>query len=428
MEDFEQNQNYEMIKERMKERPINRKKLMRRTLITVSMAVIFGVFACFTFLVLEPVLSNILYPEPAPEEIVLPEEMEEILPEDMLITEEEPQPETTIQIQKYVLDVMENYDATYEELYKVVQNFERAMVTVTEVSQDVDWFNNAYENKGQYSGVIFAGSKTNFYVLVDSLDIEKAEEITVTFRDGSVVTGTYVQHDVNLGLSVITVEMSDISEGTMDNIGVANLGSSRSLSLLAKPIIVLGRPYGSKESVAYGMVTSEDNILNLTDCNYELLSTDIYGSEEATGFVMDTAGNLLGVVNQEHNEKETKNLISFIGITELRRTLERMSNAKELPYLGIEGMDVTEEANITQKVPLGAYVTEVAMDSPAMKAGIQSGDIITSIDGMPIVSFSQYVEVLSGCIPEDTVDVNIRRQGGNEYREITIPIILGKRN
>ena len=77
MEDFEQNQNYEMIKERMKERPINRKKLMRRTLITVSMAVIFGVFACITFLVLEPVISNLLYPEPAPEVVELPEEMDE---------------------------------------------------------------------------------------------------------------------------------------------------------------------------------------------------------------------------------------------------------------------------------------------------------------------------------------------------------------
>ena len=67
MEDFEQNQNYEMIRERMKERPINRKKLMRRTIITVSMAVIFGVFACLTFLLLEPVFSNLFYPEPAPE-------------------------------------------------------------------------------------------------------------------------------------------------------------------------------------------------------------------------------------------------------------------------------------------------------------------------------------------------------------------------
>ncbi len=427
MEDFEQSRNYEMIKERMKERPINRKKLMRRTIITVSMAVIFGVFACFTFLVLEPVLSNFLYPEPEPEEIVLPEEMEEILPEDMLIVEEEPQPETTIQIEKYVPDIMEMYDSTYVELYKIVQDFRKSMVTVTEVNQDVDWFNNAYENKGQYSGVIFASNKKQFFILVDSLEIEKAQEITVTFHDGSSAIGSYMQHDMNLGLSVVAVDMGEISEETMDIIGVANLGSTGSLSLMAAPIIALGRPFGNTESVVYGMVTTENSILNLADFNYELLTTDIYGSEDASGFVIDTSGYLIGVINQEHNAEETKNLISFVGITELRRTLERMSNGKEPPYLGIEGMDVTQEANVSQGVPLGAYVTEIVMDSPAMKAGIQSGDIITAMNEMPILSFSQYVEVLSGCAPEETVNVKISRQGANEYREITIPIILGVR-
>ena len=427
MEDFEKSRNYEMITERMKERPINRKKLMRRTVITVSMAVIFGVFACFTFLVLEPVFSNFLYPEPEPEEIVLPEEMEEILPEDMLITEEKTEPETTIQIQKYVLDVMENYNATYDELYLVVQEFQKSMVTVTEVSQDVDWFNNAYENKGQYTGVIFANNKTQLFVLIDSLDIELAEEITVTFQDGSSVPGVYMQHDKNLGLSVVTVNLSDISEETMDKIGVAGLGSTRSSGMLASPVIAIGKVFGNTDSVAYGMITSENAILNLTDCNYEKLTTDIYASENATGFIINTAGYLIGIINQEHNAQETRNLVSFVGITELRRTLERMSNGKEAAYLGIEGMDVTQEANSIQGVPLGAYVTEIIMDSPAMKAGIQSGDIITALDGMPILSFTQYVDVLAGYEPEETVMVKISRQGAEEYSEIEIPIILGKR-
>ncbi len=427
MEDFEQSRNYEMIKERMKERPINRKKLMRRTIVTVSMAIIFGVFACFTFLVLEPVFSNILNPEPEPEEIVLPEEIEEILPEDMLITEEKPQPETTIQIQKYELDIMDTYKNTYEELYKIVQNVQKSMVTVTEVSQDVDWFNNAYENKGQYRGIIFANSKTQLYVLIDSLEIELAEEITVTFQDGISVPGVYVQHDVNLGLSVVSVNLSDISEETMDTIGVAGLGSSRSSGMLASPVIAIGNIFGNTESVAYGMITSENAILNMTDCNYELLTTDIYGSEDATGYIVNTSGYLLGIIHQEQNAQETKNLISFVGITELRRTLERMSNGKEAAYLGIEGMDVTQEANSLQGVPLGAYVTEIVMGSPAMKAGIQSGDIITAIDGMAIPSFSQYVDVLSDYEPEETVTVKINRQGAEEYSEIEIPIILGKR-
>lgn len=427
MQDFEQNRNYEIITERMKERPINRKKLMRRTVITVSMAIIFGVFACFTFLVLEPVFSNILNPKPEQEEIVLPEEIEEILPEDMLITEEKPQPETTIHIQKYELDIMDTYNSTYEELYKVVQNVQKSMVTVTEVNQDVDWFNNAYENKGQYQGIIFANSRTQIFILLDSLEIESAEEITVTFKDGNSAPGIYVQKDMNLGLSVVSVNLDDIDEETMDVIGVAGLGSTRSSGMLASPVIAIGRIFGNTDSVAYGMITSENAILNMSDCNYEILTTDIYGSESATGFVVNTAGYMIGIIHQEQNAEEAKNLISFVGITELRRTLERMSNGREAAYLGIKGMDVTQEANASQGVPLGAYVTEIVMGSPAMKAGIQSGDIITAIDGISIPSFSQYVDVLSDYEPEETINVKINRQGAEEYSEIEIPIILGKR-
>ena len=57
------NENKEFLIEKIKEKPVNKKKLIRRTIITVSMAVIFGSVACVTFLVLEPVISNWLYPE-----------------------------------------------------------------------------------------------------------------------------------------------------------------------------------------------------------------------------------------------------------------------------------------------------------------------------------------------------------------------------
>lgn len=426
MEDFEQNQNYEMIKERMKERPINRKKLMRRTMITVSMAVIFGVFACITFLILEPVFSNLLYPEPAPEVVELPKEEDEILPEDMLITEEEPQKEIKPTIIQKDSDVMEEYVATYQRLYEVTNSFRKSMVTVTGVSQDVDWFNNEYESKGLHSGIVFASTSKQFLILVDSLEMEKAEEITVTFQNGEAFTGTYIQQDKNIGLSVVAVLLSDISEETMDTVRIASLGSSKPISLLASPVIVIGKPFGNTESVAYGMITSRGTMLNMADCNYELLTTDIYGSEEATGFMINLSGDVLGIIKQDYNAQTSQNLISAIGITEVKDALERMSNGYEAAYLGINGIDVTKEANESLGVPLGAYVTGIVMDSPAMKAGIQSGDIITSMGGRVITSFEEYAEALSGYKPEETVDVVINRQGAEGYREITIPIILGK--
>ena len=426
MEDFEQNQNYEMIKERMKERPINRKKLMRRTMITVSMAVIFGAFACITFLVLEPVFTNLLHPEPEPEVIELPKETDELLPEDMLITEEEP----VVQLPQPIIqkdgDVLEDYTLTYQKLYEITNNFRKSMVTVTGVNQNVDWFNNEYENKGQYSGIIFAGSSKQFFILVDSVALEQAEEIMVTFQDKMAVTGTFMQKDNNIGLSVVAVQLNDLSEETMDNIRIAKLGSTKSSSLLATPVIVLGRLFGNTESVGYGMITSKDNTLNLADCNYELLTTDIYGSRDATGFMINMSGNVLGIIKQDYNREEVENLISAVGITEVKRSLERMSNAQEAAYLGINGIDVTQEANSSLGVPLGAYVTGIVMDSPAMKAGIQSGDIITAINDTVITSFEQYTEILAQYKPEETVSVVIKRQGNSEYREITIPIILGK--
>ena len=77
------NQGTDFMKETIKQRPLNRKKLIRRTLITAAMAVIFGLVACLTFLLLEPVISNKLYPEEEPSQVVLVEETkeDEILPE-----------------------------------------------------------------------------------------------------------------------------------------------------------------------------------------------------------------------------------------------------------------------------------------------------------------------------------------------------------
>ena len=74
------------MKETIKQRPLNRKKLLRRTIITASMAVIFGMIACVTFLLLEPVISNRLYPEEELQTVVFVEETgeDEISPEDML--------------------------------------------------------------------------------------------------------------------------------------------------------------------------------------------------------------------------------------------------------------------------------------------------------------------------------------------------------
>ena len=168
MEENQQNQDIEFIKEKVKERPLNRKKLMRRTLLTASMAVIFGLIACFTFLVLEPVFSNLLYPEEEPQQVELKEEniAEEIGPEDMLLeeeTQEESQPQTVVE--KVELE-MSDFQRLYRTMYALGQEVaKQSLVTVTGVSSDVDWFNTPYENQGRKAGVIVADNVLELLIL-----------------------------------------------------------------------------------------------------------------------------------------------------------------------------------------------------------------------------------------------------------------------
>ena len=419
------NKDIDFIKEKVKERPVNKRKLLKRTIITASMAVIFGLIACFTFLVLEPVFSNWLYPEEDPAPVQLQEEAanEEMLPEDMVLEteseeEKESTPVTSTVVQKIDMSVSD-YQKLYSNLYKLVQDAAKSMVTVTGVVSDVDWFNNTYENKGQTAGLIVADNGKELMILTEK------ETVDVTFCDSTQVTATLKQSDPTTGLAVICVNLTDIAEETKEIIKAAKLGSSNSGSgLLATPVIALGRPMGNVSSVAYGMITSMDTVLNLTDGNYRLLTTDIYGSTNGSGVLINLNGQVLGIISQRNNSSDAKNLVSALGISDLKSNIEKLSNGQAMATLGIYGTDVPEEIQESQGVPAGAYVTGIVMDSPAMVAGIQSGDVIVKMGTEEITTFQEYNKEMMSLVPDSQITITIMRQVQDEYQEMAVDVIL----
>lgn len=425
------NKDIDFIKEKVKERPVNKRKLLKRTIITASMAVIFGLIACFTFLVLEPVFSNWLYPEEDPAPVQLQEEAvnEEMLPEDMVLEteseeEKESTPVTSTVVQKIDMSVSD-YQKLYSNLYKLVQDAAKSMVTVTGVVSDVDWFNNTYENKGQTAGLIVADNGKELMMLTEKETVEQAEKVHVTFCDSTQVTATLKQSDPTTGLAVICVNLTDIAEETKEIIKAAKLGSSNSGSgLLATPVIALGRPMGNVSSVAYGMITSMDTVLNLTDGNYRLLTTDIYGSTNGSGVLINLNGQVLGIISQRNNSSDAKNLVSALGISDLKSNIEKLSNGQAMATLGIYGTDVPEEIQESQGVPAGAYVTGIVMDSPAMVAGIQSGDVIVKMGTEEITTFQEYNKEMMSLVPDSQITITIMRQVQDEYQEMAVDVIL----
>lgn len=429
----------DFLRETIKQKPVNKRKLLRRTLITVMMAVVFGLVACFTFLVLEPVISNRLYPEEEAEEVRFPEETvaEEMKPEDMIVEEEEaPPPEEAPveledeQIEELLSRVLsqvdfglEDYQKLYAELAELAQTAGRSVVTVTSVVSDVDWFNDIYENEASASGIIVANNGKAVLILVSAGALSDADSIIVTFCDQVTVNAELVQKDTTTGLAVLSVPLVSIGEETMDVIDIAKLGSSNNVNLLGKPVIALGSPMGTSGTVCHGIVTSVGTVIDQPDSAYKSISTDIYGSRNATGILIDLNGMVLGIIDNVNTSNDMGNLLTAYGVTELKRTIEKMSNDQERAYLGIHGADVPEEAVLTEEMPAGTYVKEIEMDSPAMNAGIQSGDVITQANETPIESYNDLLNVLYNAKPEDEMDVVLVRQG----QEVNVQVLLGRR-
>lgn len=437
MPDADQNKQSDFMMEKIKERPVNKKKLLRRTVTTAAMAVIFGLIACLTFLILEPVFSNWLYPEEEPQAVVFPEEIDELAPEDMLVEDGTPSIQEAVesvmledeQIQKILDNVSldkENYLQLYDAMSSYVEELNASMVTVTGVSSNVDWLNDTYEQEGQTYGVLVANNGKEYLILTSRATVRQKENITVTFCSGESAEAEVKQTDSQTSLAVVAVPIASLTKETRDAVKVATLGSSNLKNPVGIPVVALGSPLGSVGSAGYGMIVSAAVPLSKVDANYKLFVTDITGTSDGLGVLFNMQSQIVGIITPDRARAELKNNVTAVGISELRKLIENMSNGKTAAYMGISGTDVTADANREYGVPFGAYVREIEMDSPAMLAGIQRGDVIVEIAGNSIENFNNYAAALLRLDAGQTVTVIVQRSVQNSYREMEIELTLGE--
>ncbi|MCM1570224.1 MAG: S1C family serine protease [Roseburia sp.] len=446
MSESEPNQQSDFMIEKIKERPINKKRLIRRTLITAVMAVIFGLVACFTFIALEPVISSWMYPEEPPPQVAFPEDPEEMSPEDMLAdnlpqedTQEAPDTEQEVlvldeeQIQQILSGVtldLHHYNQLYDTMSQYVQELNRCMVTITGIYSNVDWLNNVQESQNQSSGVFIAGNIKELFVLTEYTPIQGAEKLMLSpaYDSDISVPAEVKAYDIITDLAVLSVNIENMPTGDnkANEYKIAKLGSSNVRLPEGTPIVALGSPMGNTGSVAYGMITSTGGQFSAEDSNYKLLQTDISGSQKAWGVLFNLQSEVVGIITSRGNGYDMKNLINAYGITDLKRRLEKMSNGEALSYIGITGGSVTTALHNELGIPYGAYIQKVTMDSPAMLAGIQQGDVITKMDGRSIASFGEYTNILLQLETGSSIEMTVMRQVQDEYKEMTLHVTLGQ--
>ena len=438
----------DFIKEKIKEKPVNKKKLLARFLNTVFLAAVFGVVAAFCYYFtlqgIRTVRGNELVNV---NEINIPADDEGIsdnsAKEQQTVSGASKEKEETVQpadeennerkadsysrtVINNITNKMEMTPESYEKLYAALHesavDAERALVTVTGSVSNKDWFDNTYENSSNGAGLIIDENGRELMILTDKAVTEGAETVSVTFCDGESAVARIVKVDSNTGLETVGVELTDISDETMEKIATAKLGNSSYASLVGTPVIAIGNPLGIKGSEAFGLITSNMNEEQMTDLNTHLLTTDIYGSSNASGVIINYSGNVLGIITNRYSEADTENMITAYAISDMKNLIERLANGRDEIYMGIYGIDVTDEAVKDYGVPKGAYVTGTIAGSPAMAAGIQSGDIIIKMDDKEILNFGDYTRALGELKPEDEVNVTVERYSKGEYQEMVFEV------
>ena len=178
-------------------------------------------------------------------------------------------------------------------------------------------------------------------------------------------------------MAIVGVDRSLIKDTTWDRIKVAELGNSNVLSQ-GKTVIALGNPFGYSDGMGIGIASSVQESVMLADGEYKVIVTDMPKSAESSGILFNIDGAVVGIIAPDLGADT--GVLSAYGISSIKSEIELMSNAKEVPYIGIGWHDDYRGYRDSSEYSGRICVTEVEADSPAMKAGIQNGDIITHID------------------------------------------------
>lgn len=402
---------FPFIKEKIKDKPFYKKKWVQALWTVVTLAVIFGAVSGYVFSKVNSFIK----------EKTQKEAMTDIeIPQDMEAEVEEPVYEKPVQESESMIInpevTLEEYTIMYAKLRGLAREVEKSLVMVTTVNNGVDWFNEIYENQGQSCGMIIGDNGVELLVLTKYSMVEVCDGIKVTFVDGSTAEGTLKKYDRITDFAVVSVNLSDITDDTKARIINANFGSSKRLEA-GTPVMAVGRADGTEDSLCIGVLTSTHNQQSVIDGQYTILATDMHRNAGADGVLVNLNGEVIGILQERYKIANLQDVLTAYAISDVKGLLEHLSNNQDIVYLGLKGVSVTGEQQ-KEGLPEGVYVTEVEIDSPAMKGGIHAGDVIQAINGQKVTNMTELSDVLLRLSNKQNVSLEGQRLTKDGYKKM----------
>lgn len=416
------NDNYDLYTEHIVKEPWkNSKRILKKGASLVAMAVFFGLVAGLVMIIVYKTGKNYLDDnKTAVNETTSStdgSESKETDPEDTTVP---PIEEITTEIPTTVPiddEKLNDYMGYYKALKSVADKAGLSVVTVTAAKQGVDFFNSTYQNIADEYGIVISSDSTGYYILTEYSLVKNSENIQVTYYDKTVDTAEFVAGDT-------TTDMAVIKTGSLNTAVVPVQFGNSDAVLKGDLLVATGKLYGFNGTIGYGIATGVNNSVNDTDSIYRLINTDISGTATSNGVILNLHGEVVGIITMAYNSDNT-NFITAYAINDVRNLMQNLVNKKSMPYLGIKGQTVTDEIAATNKIPKGIYISAVETNSPAYKSGIQSGDVITQINGTEINNMESFMLQLEKNNTGDNVNVTIKRRGREDYKEIEFNLVLG---
>ena len=339
-------------------------------------------------------------------------------------------------------------------------------VSVQEIPSFFGYGTRQYQSAGSGSGIIVGENDSELLIATNNHVVSGATTLTVCFAGGDVVgaeeetqamaSGDSITDssdssvDVNNAVSakikgtdeendlaVIAVEKSDIPEETMNEIKIAQMGSSDDL-VVGEQVVAICNALGYGQSVTSGLVSALNRTISTEDGDTSgLIQTDAaINPGNSGGALLNMKGEVIGINAAKYADSQVEGMGYAIPISKAepileelmnRETRDKIEDTSKVGYMGIKAADLTTEAIQMYNMPAGAFLTEVTPGGAADKAGIKKGDIVVKLDGQKVSGKNDLVDKLQYYESGETVEVVIARANNGEYKEETVEVTLGSK-
>lgn len=317
------------------------------------------------------------------------------------------------------LNSLEDYSRISQEMAGKGEEAQRAVVQLYTDTDD----SLADDTEG-YCGIMIQKSSQSIYLLTEYALAQRAEKVQVVFNDGSSAEAALQGKDAGVGLAIYRVQLANVSVAMQEQV-ITMVSESNGTFAVGTPVLAIGKPNGVFHSVHVGVVTNGQILVPITDSELHLCTADISYSKDATGYVMNTRGEMIGVLTTDYTDKTGTTDTAFIAMGSLETSINNMIRGASPARLGVIGSAVNEQEAKRLNLEQGIYVEQVNSPSPAYRSGMRVADVITEISGVKVYTPAQLQEELQKYNSGDEIQVVISRKGAGDGKKQKLKVTLG---